>query len=1510
MPEAERYQQYEVLRRGDGSLWELGRGAMGITYKAYDTNLHCTVALKVINSAYLGNDTARQRFLREARAAAALRHPNVASVFNLGTDQDNYFYVMEFIDGETVEACVKRKGRLEPAEALNTTLQVARALAAAAKVRLVHRDLKPANLMLVEQDGESVVKVIDFGLAKSAKDAGEDTAALTVGGFVGTPHFASPEQVEEGDLDIRSDIYSLGATLYFMLAGKAPFSGSVAQVMTQHLYKPINIEPLTGVLPCVVSLIQRMLEKDRNQRYQTPRELQNAIVTCLEEIRGHSTRVAPQPAEEPPQALSPETLLAQTYRLIEELRESPQGRRFLAEDVRQKCPVCLLILRQELVSDPHWFMSLQAAIDRLRTAPHPMLRAIYSLERVGGYSILAEEHLVGSSLQDLLRSRSVLSAPEVVRLLNLLAPLADHASANHLEHVELTLLGIHLVIRQSTAGEIQPDLLQRPLTAWEHFETKVNAINFSFALTQAGTLTGMETRVHGALGGGPRDSYVRSLALLAYELLGGPRARVEATGRYNPIAALTRDGNAVLRGGLIDEYSSAAELTARLAAAAGIRESTVPVAERKATVASSTAHVTSRAEPVPTSTAHASSSVEGVTPEPASRITPSEVSTDVPSKRIFLGSVWQLILVIGFIAAIGAGGYLIYLGLHQNQEIVAPSPELDTLSVQSDPPGASILLDGKAPQSPNTFTHVPYGKHQLTATLDNYEPLKQDLEVRRGMAPEIRLQLKPIQEVASLSVQSDPPGAAILLDGKPPQSPNTFTHVPYGKHQLTATLDNYEPLKQDIDVRRGMAPKLELKLTPIQEIGSLSVQSDPPGASILLDGKPPQGPANTFTRVPFGTHQLTATLDDYEPLKQNIEVRKGMTPKIALKLTPIQEIGSLSVQSDPPGASILLDGKPPQGPSNTFTRVPFGTHQLTATLDNYEPIKQDIEVRRGMASEIRLQLKPIREIASLSVQTDPPGASILLDGKPPQGPSNTFTRVPFGAHQLTAALDNYEPIKQDIEVRRGMAPEIRLQLKPIQEIGSLSVQSDPPGATILLDGKPPQGPANTFTRVPFGTHQLAATLDNYESIKQDIEVRRGMAPEIRLQLKPIQEIASLAIQSDPPGASILLDGKRPQGPSNTFTRVPFGTHQLTATLDNYEPIKQDIEVRRGMAPEINLKLNKKPDPVAGLLADAKKYGEGTPQQLAAYVRLVQYSTNSGAPNSAGYSKELGQIIERLRTKVPSVTKDEFNFSYKESTKDAADLDILPAVVWLADNEKGRESFNLFLRAANLGDSYAMMKVGRLYLRKGTSNDDEEGFRWLNRAYNAPNRNLEAGAFMADCYLSGKGAKLDVEKGEEMVMRLANQEVVPAMTLAGRLLQIKAEDAKRLAAENNASAQLRKQLDVRANEWDRQAREWWERAVEKGDWTASARLAQYYEKGLGGVKKNEEEAEKRYKEGVENGSALSMFFYGQFLLEKRPDQRGEAETLISQAAAAGLPAAIKWCKENKINFTEARSDDER
>src|ERR1700757_4420296 len=171
------------------------------------------------------------------------------------------------------------------------------------------------------------------------------------------------------------------------------------------------------------------------------------------------------------------------------------------------------------------------------------------------------------------------------------------------------------------------------------------------------------------------------------------------------------------------------------------------------------------------------------------------------------------------------------------------------------------------------------------------------------MAPELHLKIKQNQEKEAVSVQNDPPGASILLDGKPPQSPNTFAHVPFGTHQLTATLNDYEPIKQDIEVRKGMYPEIHLRLKPSQEIAALSIQTDPTGASILLDGKPPQSP-NTFAHVPFGTHQLTATLNDYEQIKQDIEVRKGMAPEIHLILKPTQEITALSVQTDPPGASI------------------------------------------------------------------------------------------------------------------------------------------------------------------------------------------------------------------------------------------------------------------------------------------------------------------------------------------------------------------------------------------------------------------------------------------------------------------------------------------------------------------------------------------------------------------------------------------------------------------------------
>src|SRR6476660_4020445 len=232
-----RFGVYEIDCYPDGSLYELGRGAMGVTYRATDTSLQRKVALKIIKTDIAQRSAdARERFMREARATAALRHENIATVhqFGMRLETGQYFYVMELIDGETLDDRVHRKGPLDARTTIEIAQQVTSALAAAEKAGLVHRDLKPANLMLVSPDGEAAdltsnnkklrVKIIDFGLAKVIHTQ-TDPKSLTHDRFVGTPAFASPEQFEHSALDVRSDIYSLGATLWFALTGKTPFSG-------------------------------------------------------------------------------------------------------------------------------------------------------------------------------------------------------------------------------------------------------------------------------------------------------------------------------------------------------------------------------------------------------------------------------------------------------------------------------------------------------------------------------------------------------------------------------------------------------------------------------------------------------------------------------------------------------------------------------------------------------------------------------------------------------------------------------------------------------------------------------------------------------------------------------------------------------------------------------------------------------------------------------------------------------------------------------------------------------------------------------------------------------------------------------------------------------------------------------------------------------------------------------------------------------------------------------------
>ena len=289
---------FEVEQRPDGFYWELGHGAMGTTYLALDKVLRRRVALKVIDVPAVPTSrdaqAVRERFLREARAAAALRHPNVAAVYHFGAlpDDTHCYYAMELVEGETLEALVRRDGPLDSKVALEIAIQITQALMAAAAHGLIHRDLKPGNIMLTRggtDAAELQVKIIDFGLAKAIADAGGEPD-LTHGQFVGTPNFASPEQFGSGPVDARSDIYSLGATLWFALTGLAPHSGTgIEEIRDRQAHDDLPVARLIArkVPEPIVKLLRSTLAVDPGKRPASARELMEALESCRRKLSHH-----------------------------------------------------------------------------------------------------------------------------------------------------------------------------------------------------------------------------------------------------------------------------------------------------------------------------------------------------------------------------------------------------------------------------------------------------------------------------------------------------------------------------------------------------------------------------------------------------------------------------------------------------------------------------------------------------------------------------------------------------------------------------------------------------------------------------------------------------------------------------------------------------------------------------------------------------------------------------------------------------------------------------------------------------------------------------------------------------------------------------------------------------------------------------------------------------------------------------------------------------------------------
>ncbi len=255
-------------------LGQLGRGGMGMVYRAEQTSLHRQVALKVLNRELTKDPAFVGKFVAEARAAAKLQHPNVVQVFDVANAGETYFYAMELMHDGSLEGWLKKNGAMPEERALQVVADAAAGLAYAESLRLVHRDIKPDNLML---DQHGTVKIVDLGLAGATSEAEERA--------VGTPHFMAPEQVLKQAVDQRTDLYALGCTFYRLVTGKTPFRGqSVKEILRAQVKE--EAEPANKANPQVsaetTAIIQKLMAKAPSARFQSANELLEAVQTLLQ----------------------------------------------------------------------------------------------------------------------------------------------------------------------------------------------------------------------------------------------------------------------------------------------------------------------------------------------------------------------------------------------------------------------------------------------------------------------------------------------------------------------------------------------------------------------------------------------------------------------------------------------------------------------------------------------------------------------------------------------------------------------------------------------------------------------------------------------------------------------------------------------------------------------------------------------------------------------------------------------------------------------------------------------------------------------------------------------------------------------------------------------------------------------------------------------------------------------------------------------------------------------------
>lgn len=701
---------FEILHDRSGAPISLGQGTFGRTYKARHRYLETVVALKVISERFARDAAARESFLSEARAAARLSHPHIARLHDFGEKGGVLFYAMEFCAGGDLADFVKRQGKLSAGQLLEVAKQLGGALHCAHTAGLVHRDIKPSNLMLTSAEDRLETKLIDFGLVHvhGKADATSSASAGLESRLLGTPLFASPEQLREEPADARADLFSFGMTLWFLAEGRSPETGSIAEITTRRLstdsYANRLPSEITGRLRAA---LQRLLEKDPAKRFATAGEFLSALNESGGAVEVAAPAAAPKSSAAETEALELEGVaspLASEWQIAARHSDGLTGVNYPAHGATDSSRKAWLhVLHDPLLANVDLLWRVRRNAARFIGLRLDGLLTPLAMRRYSDHAAIILEKPECTTLLSAVSGPVAGVITELYPFLEKIAAAADAVAGAWLPGVELNPANIWLLAPANAESfelnSAQPKLFPRFLAARDAPE-----------LSSAGEADLTSTVTADMMTSPASADDIRGhFARLIYRLAAGRNCPVAASlsaQAYVAVPNLSEQANRLLAGVIARqaEYASCAQLLANLRRSEGATASAKRGGRGLARFARG-----ARATPLPTELT-ATPPVTSPTSAPAfATAVPKDVSLGKPitepaaqPKRIPIAAMVSVGLALAVIIA-GFFGYRI-LSRPKQSEVTQSTTTSKTTTEPSFPPETKLRLPASGVPRHATFT--------------------------------------------------------------------------------------------------------------------------------------------------------------------------------------------------------------------------------------------------------------------------------------------------------------------------------------------------------------------------------------------------------------------------------------------------------------------------------------------------------------------------------------------------------------------------------------------------------------------------------------------------------------------------------------------------------------------------------------------------------------------------------------------------------------------------------------